>query len=79
MTNKVFYAEQMLFMGDDLPDIQVMKEVGLPVCPADGSPEVKEISKFVSEKPGGQGAVRDVIERVPRVQGKWMTAEAYAW
>ena len=79
MNKKGLYAEQILFMGDDIPDIQVMKEVGLPVCPADASPEVKEISKFVSEKPGGKGAVRDVIERVLKVQGKWMTAEAYAW
>ena len=46
---------------------------------ADASPEVKEISKFISEKPGGKGAVRDVIERVLKVQGKWMTEEAYAW
>ena len=72
-------ASEVIFVGDDIPDIQVMKEVGLPVCPADASPEVKEISKFVSEKPGGKGAVRDVIERVLKVQGKWMTAEAYAW
>jgi 3-deoxy-D-manno-octulosonate 8-phosphate phosphatase (KDO 8-P phosphatase) len=79
MNKKGLYAEQILFMGDDIPDIQVMKEVGLPVCPADASPEVKEISKFVSEKPGGKGAVRDVIERVLKVQGKWMTEEAYAW
>ena len=79
MNKKGLYAEQILFMGDDIPDIQVMKEVGLPVCPADASLEVKEISKFVSEKSGGKGAVRDVIERVLKVQGKWMTAEAYAW
>ena len=71
--------EEVMYMGDDIPDIQVMKEVGLPVCPADAAPEVKEISKFVSDRPGGKGAVRDVIERVLKVQGKWMTAEAYAW
>ena len=71
--------EEIIFMGDDIPDIMVMKGVGLPACPADASPEVKEISKFISERPGGKGAVRDVIERVLKVQGKWMTEEAYAW
>ena len=79
MNRKGLYAEQIIFMGDDIPDIQIMKEVGLPACPADASPEVKEISKFVSDRPGGKGAVRDVIERVLKVQGKWMTEEAYAW
>ena len=71
--------EEIVFMGDDIPDINVMKEVGLPACPADAVPEVKAISKFVSEKAGGKGAVRDLIERTLKAQGKWMTAEAYAW
>jgi 3-deoxy-D-manno-octulosonate 8-phosphate phosphatase (KDO 8-P phosphatase) len=79
MNRKGLRPEEIIFMGDDIPDITVMKEAGLPACPADASPEVKEISKFISEKPGGKGAVRDVIERVLKVQGKWMTAEAYAW
>jgi 3-deoxy-D-manno-octulosonate 8-phosphate phosphatase (KDO 8-P phosphatase) len=71
--------DEIVFMGDDIPDLRVMQRVGLPACPADAVPEVKAISKFVSECPGGKGAVRDVIERVLKVQGKWMTAEAYAW
>ena len=66
-------------MGDDIPDLQVMKAAGLPACPADAVPEVKAISKFISERPGGKGAVRDLIEQTLKVQGKWMTAEAYAW
>ena len=66
-------------MGDDIPDLNVMKQVGLPACPADAVPEVKEISKFISESPGGKGAVRDLIEKTLKVQGKWMTAEAYSW
>ena len=70
---------EIIFMVDDIPDLRVMQCVGLPACPADAVPEVKAISKFVSERPGGKGAVRDVIERVLKVQGKWMTAEAYAW
>ena len=71
--------EEIVFMGYDIPDINVMKEVGIPACPADAVPVVKAISKFVSEKAGGKGAVRDLIERTLKAQGKWMTAEAYAW
>jgi 3-deoxy-D-manno-octulosonate 8-phosphate phosphatase (KDO 8-P phosphatase) len=79
MLRKGLKAEEIVFMGDDIPDLNVMKEVGLPACPADAAPEVKAISKFISEYPGGKGAVRDLIERVLKVQGKWMTDEAYAW
>ena len=64
-------AENVLFMGDDIPDYQVMKMVGLPCCPQDSVPEIKAISKYVSHKNGGKGAVRDVIEQVLKVQGKW--------
>ena len=64
-------AENVLFMGDDIPDYQVMKMVGLPCCPQDAVPEIKVISKYVSHKTGGKGAVRDVIEQVLKVQGKW--------
>lgn len=64
--------EQVLYMGDDIPDYQVMKIVGLPTCPQDASPEIKGISKYISHKNGGKGAVRDVIEQVMKVQGKWM-------
>ncbi len=63
--------EQVLFMGDDIPDYHVMQLVGLPTCPQDSSPEIKAISKYISHKNGGRGAVRDVIEQVMRVQGKW--------
>ena len=79
MAEKGLKPEEIVFMGDDIPDLRVMQCTGLPACPADAVPEVKAISKFVSEKPGGQGAVRDLIERVLKVQGKWMTAEAYSW
>ena len=79
MKEKGLSPEEIVFMGDDIPDLNVMKEVGLPACPADAVPEIKKICKFVSERPGGKGAVRDVIERVLKVQGKWMTEEAYAW
>jgi 3-deoxy-D-manno-octulosonate 8-phosphate phosphatase (KDO 8-P phosphatase) len=64
--------EQVLYMGDDIPDYHVMKLVGLPTCPQDASPEIKSISKYISHKNGGRGAVRDVIEQVMKVHGKWM-------
>ena len=64
--------ENILYMGDDIPDYQVMKLVGLPSCPQDACPEIKGISKYISHKNGGKGAVRDVIEQVMKVQGKWM-------
>ena len=66
-------ADQVLYMGDDIPDFHVMKLVGLPTCPQDAAPEIKGISKYVSHKNGGKGAVRDVIEQVMKVQGKWMS------
>jgi 3-deoxy-D-manno-octulosonate 8-phosphate phosphatase (KDO 8-P phosphatase) len=62
---------QVLYMGDDIPDYPVMKLVGLPCCPQDAVPEIKAISKCISHKNGGKGAVRDVVEQVLKVQGKW--------
>ncbi len=64
-------SENVLYMGDDIPDFPVMKMVGLPCCPQDAVPEIKGISKYISHKKGGKGAVRDVIEQVLKVQGKW--------
>ena len=66
-------SEQVLYMGDDIPDYHVMKLVGLPTCPQDSSSEIKAISKYISHKNGGKGAARDVIEQVMKVQGKWMS------
>ena len=67
-------AENVLYMGDDIPDIHVMKRVGLPCCPQDAVPEIKAISKYVSHKFGGKGCVRDIIEQVLKVQGKWKSS-----
>jgi len=64
-------AKHVLYMGDDIPDLPVMQLVGLPSCPQDAAPEIKAISKYISHKSGGKGAVRDVIEQVLKVQGKW--------
>ncbi len=64
--------ENVLYMGDDNPDYHVMQLVGLPTCPQNAVPEIKGISKYISHVEGGKGAVRDVIEQVMKVQGKWM-------
>lgn len=63
---------EVLYMGDDLPDLYPMQKVGLPCCPQDAASEIKEISKYVSHRKGGKGCVRDVIEQVMKVQGKWI-------
>lgn len=63
--------KQMLYMGDDLPDVPVMKLVGLPCCPADAALEVKKISKYISPLNGGCGCVRDVIEKVLKLNDHW--------
>jgi 3-deoxy-D-manno-octulosonate 8-phosphate phosphatase (KDO 8-P phosphatase) len=63
--------ENILYMGDDLPDYQVMKIVGIPTCPADAVTEIKSISKYISDRKGGDSCVRDVIEQVLRAQGNW--------
>ena len=62
---------EILYMGDDLPDYEVMQRVGLPVCPADAATEIKELSLYISSKKGGEGCVRDVVEQVLRVRGDW--------
>ena len=64
-------ASEVLYMGDDIPDLPVLMEVGLPCCPNDAAPEIQQISKYISYKKGGEGCVRDVLEQIMRVQGKW--------
>jgi 3-deoxy-D-manno-octulosonate 8-phosphate phosphatase (KDO 8-P phosphatase) len=65
-------AENVLYMGDDIPDYPVMKRVGLPTCPQNAAAEIKAISKYISHKNGGEGAVRDVIEQVLKIHQCWM-------
>lgn len=63
--------KHVLYMGDDIPDYEVMCMVGLPSCPKDAAPEIQNISNYISQKKGGRGCVRDVIEQVLKVQGNW--------
>ncbi|MDB4918629.1 HAD family hydrolase [Mucilaginibacter sp.] len=79
LEEKSISPENVLYMGDDIPDLEVMKYVGLPVCPADAVEEIKAISKYVSPISGGKGCARDVIEKVLKIQDKWMTEVAYSW
>lgn len=73
-------AEEVLYMGDDIPDYEVMQQVGLPCCPRDAAPEIRDISLYVSHRNGGQGCVRDVVEQILKAQGKWMAnKEAFSW
>jgi 3-deoxy-D-manno-octulosonate 8-phosphate phosphatase (KDO 8-P phosphatase) len=62
---------EVLFMGDDIPDYDVMIFSGLPCCPADAAVEIKQISKYISPLPGGSGCARDVIEKVIKLRGDW--------
>ena len=72
--------EEIMYMGDDIPDYEVMQMCGLPVCPCDASVEIKQLSKYISSIRGGEGCVRDVVEQVLRAQGKWMDeGTAFSW
>jgi 3-deoxy-D-manno-octulosonate 8-phosphate phosphatase (KDO 8-P phosphatase) len=79
LEEKTTHASNVLYMGDDIPDLGAMKLAGLPVCPADAVEEIKAVSLYVSPYKGGQGCARDIIEKVLKVQSKWMNEEAYTW
>jgi 3-deoxy-D-manno-octulosonate 8-phosphate phosphatase (KDO 8-P phosphatase) len=76
--NKLNPAE-VLFMGDDIPDYEIMQLAGVATCPADAAEEIKAISRYISHQRGGHGSVRDVIEQVMKIQGKWMIDGAFHW
>jgi len=72
--------DEVLYMGDDIPDYEIMSRVGCPVCPADAAPEIKAISVYISHLKGGYGCGRDVVEQVLKAQGKWMNdKKAFGW
>ena len=70
---------EILFMGDDIPDYEVMKEVAVACCPSDAVEEIKLICHYISPFAGGKGCVRDIIEQVMKVQGKWFDKDAFEW
>jgi len=69
----------VMFMGDDIPDYGVMKLAGIPVCPADADSDINNVASYISDKKGGEGCVRDVIEQVLRLHDKWMDKDAFSW
>ena len=72
--------DEVMFMGDDVPDLEVMRRVGCAVCPEDACEEVKAVSCYISQYNGGYGCGRDVIEQTLRAQGKWLKDErAFGW
>ena len=72
--------DEILYMGDDVPDIEVMRECGLPCCPKDAAPEVKSVARYNSHKEGGNRCGRDIVEQFLKVKGLWMADEkAFGW
>lgn len=71
--------EEILYMGDDVPDMEILKTCGLPCCPKDAAPDVKQLVRYVSHCAGGYGCGRDVTEQVLRAQGKWLIGDAFGW
>lgn len=72
--------ENVIFVGDDIPDYEVMMRCGCPCCPADACPDIKSVSKYISNAAGGHGVGRDIIEQVLRAQGKWLSdKKAFGW
>lgn len=72
--------DEVAFVGDDIPDMEAMHHVALPVAPADAAPEVKEVAKYISPVAGGYGCGRDVLEQIMKAQGKWLAdRRAFGW
>ena len=73
-------AEDVIYVGDDIPDYEIMQRAGCPCCPKDACADIKAISTYISDYDGGMGVARDVIEQVLRAQGKWQkSAKAFGW
>jgi 3-deoxy-D-manno-octulosonate 8-phosphate phosphatase (KDO 8-P phosphatase) len=71
--------KSILYMGDDIPDYEIMNEVGVAACPADAAEEIKEVSHYISPFPGGKGCARDVLEQVMKVQQTWFDEDGFHW
>lgn len=71
--------ENIAYMGDDMPDLPLLKVVGLPCCPQDAAVDVKEIAAYISPVAGGQGCVRELIERVMKIQNTWFNEDSHRW
>lgn len=80
MKNNGLTAEEVVYAGDDVPDMECMALAGLSVAPADASPDAKSVARYITSCPGGYGVARDVIEQVMRAQGEWLHQDtAFGW
>lgn len=70
---------QVLYMGDDIPDYEIMTNVGVATCPADAAIEIKAVADYISDAKGGEGCVRDIIEQVLKLHDKWFHKDAFHW
>ena len=66
-------------MGDDMPDYELLKQVGVACCPNDAAIDIKEICKYVSPINGGKGCVRDILEKTMKLQDKWWSEHTHTW
>jgi 3-deoxy-D-manno-octulosonate 8-phosphate phosphatase (KDO 8-P phosphatase) len=72
--------EEIAYVGDDIPDYEVLQQCGLPCCPADAAPEIKAVCTYISHKNGGQGCARDILEQILKAQDLWMhNSTAFGW
>lgn len=72
--------EEIIYVGDDIPDYKVMRKCGCPCCPADACSDIKEISLYTSRRNGGYGVGRDILEQVLRAHGNWLNdTKAFGW
>ena len=79
LDKNMLQPDEVLYMGDDIPDYEVMRQVGVATCPADAAIEIKEIADYISHLRGGEGCVRDVIEQVLRLHNNWFHPDAVNW
>lgn len=80
MRRRGLSSHQVAYVGDDIPDILPMQSVGLPVCPADGSPDAKAVACLITKACGGYGVARELLEEILKAKGVWMTSEdTYGW
>lgn len=72
--------EEIAYVGDDIPDYEVLSVCGLPCCPSDAAPEIKSVCRYISHKEGGRGCARDIVEQILKAQGLWMNnSTAFGW
>ncbi len=79
LKNTKLKPEDVAYMGDDLPDVPVLEKVGLACCPQDACADVLQVAQFISRVRGGEGCVRDLIERTMKLQDSWHNDETHKW